>query len=77
MSVKAKLFVNGRSQAVRIPRNIEFKGVDAVNVEKRGTAIILTPVRKTWDSFGALTPAADDFMRFRPRLLKSRRGEAQ
>ena len=68
--VKAKLFVNGRSQAVRIPKEIAFAGIDAVNIEKRGNAGVLTPCRKTWESFADLEPAGEDFMVIRPRLVK-------
>ncbi len=70
-AIKAKLFINGRSQAVRIPKELAFSGVDAVNVEKRGNAVILTPARKTWESFAELSPADQDFMMIRPRLVKS------
>ena len=70
-AVKAKLFINGRSQAVRIPKELAFSGIDAVNVEKRGNAVILTPARKTWESFTKLPAAAEDFMVIRPRLMKS------
>lgn len=70
MSIKAKLFINGRSQAVRIPKEFAFAGVDAVHIEKRGAALILTPARSTWESFGELAPAAADYMLMRPRLLK-------
>ena len=69
--VKAKLFINGRSQAVRIPKELAFTGIDAVNVEKRGNAVILTPARKTWESFADLPAAEEDFMVIRPRLVKS------
>ena len=69
--IKAKLFINGRSQAVRIPKEIAFLGIDAVNVEKRGNSVILTPARKTWESFSEMAPADDDFMVIRPRLVKS------
>lgn len=69
--VKAKLFVNGRSQAVRIPKELAFTGIDAVNVEKRGNAVILTPARLTWESFAELPTADEDFMVIRPRLVKS------
>lgn len=71
MSVKAKLFINGRSQAVRIPKDFAFAGVDAVHIEKRGSALVLTPARSTWESLAELPPAADDFMLLRPRLLKT------
>lgn len=75
MVSKAKLFINGRSQAVRIPKELAFVGVDAVQIEKRGSALVLTPVRSTWESFAQLEAAADDYMPVRPRLLRTRTGE--
>lgn len=71
MDAKAKLFINGRSQAVRIPKNLAFKGVDGVNIKKQGNSLILTPVRKTWESFSTLETADSDFMQIRPRLIKT------
>jgi len=71
MSIKAKLFINGRSQAVRIPKELAFAGVDAVLIEKQGNSLFLTPARSTWLSFTELDPAADEFMSLRPRLLKT------
>ena len=71
MAIKAKLFINGRSQAVRIPKELAFAGVDAVVIEKRGSSLVLTPARSTWESFKELSSASDDFMQLRPRLMKS------
>ncbi len=71
MATKAKIFTNGRNQAVRIPRELEFRGVDAVNISKQGNGLLLTPVRSTWSSFADEVPADEDFMRIRPRLVKS------
>jgi len=39
---RVKLFKNGRSQAVRIPREFELPGVDAVMC-KEGTKLIIEP----------------------------------
>jgi antitoxin VapB len=39
---RVKLFKNGRSQAVRIPREFEFPGVDAV-MRKEGEKLIIEP----------------------------------
>ncbi len=71
MSTKAKIFINGRNQAVRIPRELEFKGVDAVTIVKQGNSLLLSPVRSTWSSFHNEDRADEDFMRIRPRLIKS------
>ncbi len=46
----AKLFMNGRSQAVRLPRECRFEGSE-VRIEKRGEQIVLSPIAKSWDSF--------------------------
>jgi virulence-associated protein VagC len=40
---KAKLFMNGRSQAVRLPREFRMPG-DEVLIERRGDEVILRPV---------------------------------
>ncbi|PCJ40035.1 MAG: AbrB/MazE/SpoVT family DNA-binding domain-containing protein [SAR86 cluster bacterium] len=71
MPINAKIFTNGRNQAVRIPRELEFKGVDAVTIEKQGNSLLLRPIRNTWSSLQDEGRADEDFMRIRPRLLKS------
>jgi len=43
--VTAKLFKNGRSQAVRLPKEFRFTG-DEVLVRREGEAVILEPVTK-------------------------------
>ncbi len=43
--LKAKLFKNGRSQAVRLPKEFRFSG-DEVEVYREGERVILEPVRK-------------------------------
>lgn len=44
MPVTARLFTNGRSQAVRLPKGFRFEGVREVSLEREGEAIILRPV---------------------------------
>jgi len=46
----AKLFVNGRSQAVRLPKEYQFEGSE-VFVQKVGNAVILVPREKAWEVF--------------------------
>ena len=43
----AKLFKNGNSQAVRLPKEFRMTG-DEVYIKKQGEAIILLPMRKSW-----------------------------
>lgn len=40
----AKLFSNGRSQAVRLPKEFRFEGTE-VSVRREGDAVILEPIR--------------------------------
>jgi len=42
---RAKVFKNGRSQAVRIPRQYRFDG-DEVRIWKEGSRVILEPVEE-------------------------------
>lgn len=45
---RARLFWNGRSQAVRLPKEFRFPG-DAVEIRREGGAVILEPVKEaTW-----------------------------
>jgi len=44
----AKLFRNGRSQAVRLPKEFRFEGGE-VSVRREGDAVILEPLkRRAW-----------------------------
>lgn len=40
---RAKLFMNGRSQAVRLPKEFRFEGPE-VRIRRAGRAVILEPV---------------------------------
>ena len=46
----AKIFMNGRSQAVRLPKEFRF-GCDEVFIEKQGDSIVISAVRPGWDEF--------------------------
>jgi len=58
----AKIFENGRSQAVRLPKECRFSS-DEVLVNKIGDIVILLPKSSNWDSFAAaIDMSSDDFM---------------
>jgi len=58
----AKLFANGQSQAVRLPKEYRFDG-DEVYIKKIGNAVVLIPKGKEWDMFiSGLASFSDDFM---------------
>ncbi len=58
----AKLFENGRSQAVRLPKEYRFNG-DEVKISKIGDLVLLIPQNSGWETFmEALDMFSDDFM---------------
>lgn len=62
---KAKLFQNGQSQAVRLPREFRFKG-DEVYIKKSGDIILLLPINNPWQSLlDSLDQFSTDFMQER------------
>ena len=58
----AKLFQNGKSQAVRLPKEFRF-GSDRVYIKRVGNAVVLLPYQASWqtllDSLNLFSP---DFM---------------
>lgn len=46
----AKIFENGRSQAVRLPKKFRFN-TDEVIVQQLGDAVILVPKEAMWQTF--------------------------
>lgn len=58
----AKLFTNGRSQAVRLPKAYRFEGVQEVLIERDGDAVILRPPpRPSIERLISALEAFDDF----------------
>jgi antitoxin VapB len=61
----AKLFQNGQSQAVRLPKEFRFEG-EEVFIKKMGNATILFPIQDPWGPlFNSLHKFSDDFMETR------------
>jgi antitoxin VapB len=46
----AKLFSNGKSQAVRLPKEYRFSG-DEVYIKKVGNTVMLFPKERAWETF--------------------------
>jgi len=58
----AKLFKNGKSQAVRLPKQFKFKG-NEVYIKRIGRNVILIPKDDPWESLiSSLNDFSDDFM---------------
>lgn len=57
-----RIFENGRSQAVRLPKECRFSG-DKVLVNRIGDIVILIPPENKWAGFlGSLDMFSGDFM---------------
>jgi antitoxin VapB len=58
----AKLFQNGQSQAVRLPKEFRFEG-NEVFIKKSGDVVMLIPVKRSWNSLlNSLDKFSPDFM---------------
>ena len=61
----AKIFMNGRSQAVRLPKEYRFD-TDEVYISKQGHNIIISAKKPTWDEFfDSKSSFDDDFLKDR------------
>ncbi len=57
----AKLFFNGQSQAVRLPKEYRFNG-NEVYVKKIGNTVMLFPKDQIWETFlNGLNSFTEDF----------------
>jgi len=64
----AKLFKNGKSQAVRLPKEFRF-GSDRVYIKRVGEAVILIPYQTPWKTMvDSLSLFSTDFMAERKQL---------
>ena len=71
----AKLFNNGRSQAVRLPKEYRFSG-KSVFVKRMGKAVVLLPDEGSWESLVESTSKfSDDFLECREQGGFESRGE--
>ena len=61
----AKLFKNGQSQAVRLPKEFRFEGTQ-VFIKRVGNAVLLLPEQDSWQVlFDSLGLFSEDFMESR------------
>lgn len=58
----AKLFQNGQSQAVRLPKQFRLEG-NVVYIKRLGNTVVLIPMDNPWNAlFDSLNKFSDDFM---------------
>ena len=69
----AKIFTNGRSQAVRLPKEFRFSGND-VFIKKIGKIVVLIPKDDPWSILAnSLDQFSDDFMETRDQPTQDSR----
>lgn len=57
----ARLFPNGQSQAVRLPKDFRFEG-EWVYIQRAGNGVVLLPQHAPWETlFASLDLFTDDF----------------
>jgi len=72
----AKLFQNGKSQAVRLPKEFRFGG-DRVYIKRVGNAVVLFPYQTPWETLlNSLSLFSPDFMNERNQPDIQNRGAA-
>ena len=58
----AKIFMNGKSQAVRLPKEFRFDG-EEVYIKKVNNTVVLIPKNNPWENlFRSLGKMSKDFM---------------
>ncbi len=75
MTAIAKIFKNGQSQAVRLPKEFRFENQEELFVKKIEDGIILLPKndKSVWDNmFDKLDEFSDDFMQTRVQPTQNR-----
>jgi antitoxin VapB len=73
---KAKIFVTGGSQAVRLPAEFRFEGREVGIHRDPSTGNVILSVAETWDDYFAWAQQQDwpaDFMRDRQQSIDSLR----
>jgi antitoxin VapB len=62
MQRRARVFMNNRSQAVRLPKEFQFR-TDEVFIRKEGEDVILSPRPRDWSLYLESGPvASEEFM---------------
>ncbi|PHM50897.1 type II toxin-antitoxin system VapB family antitoxin [Xenorhabdus miraniensis] len=67
------VFKNGNNRAIRLPKDLDFEGVNELEIIREGEAIILRPVKPSWNSLLDQDKADADFLSERPDIIEEGR----
>ena len=60
---QSTVFKTNKTQAVRLPKAVAFPDhVKKVEITKQGDALLITPIKSSWDDFFSTPGIGDDFM---------------
>ncbi len=69
------IFKNGNNRAIRLPRDLDFDGVNELEIIREGDTLILRPVKPSWSSFMQEEKADTDFLEDRDDVIEDGRFE--
>ncbi|KMJ43894.1 type II toxin-antitoxin system VapB family antitoxin [Xenorhabdus khoisanae] len=67
------VFKNGNNRAIRLPKDLDFEGINELEIIREGEAIILRPVKPSWNSLLDQDKADADFLSERPNIIEEGR----
>ena len=67
--METTVFLSNRSQAVRLPKDMEFQGVNDLEIIKNGDTITLRPARPDWLSLAECQKVDADFLQERTDVI--------
>ncbi len=65
------IFTNGKNQAVRFPKDMEFQDIGKLEIIKNGDIITLRPIRPDWLSLADIEKADSDFLTERNDVISN------
>lgn len=69
------VFKNGNNRAIRLPRDLDFDGVNELEIIREGDMLILRSVKPSWSSFMQEEKADADFLKDRQDVIEDGRFE--
>ncbi|MDT0634873.1 type II toxin-antitoxin system VapB family antitoxin [Spectribacter hydrogenoxidans] len=64
----ARLFRNGRNQAVRLPKEMDMGDTEEVLIYRVGSRLVIEPKRPSWSALMDTPDVGDDFLSERPMI---------
>jgi len=67
------IFKNSTSQAIRIPKDMEFPDLVELEIRREGDIITLRPARPSWSSLTEIEAVDTDFLKDREPVIEDGR----